>query len=183
MKWSWTSNLWSDAPQPTGREATNPTSRTALQRQSTDPNPSTHTNHKRLSSSPGKLRRRTGRDMNLAAFCEKPRTRERRWRVATHEDGASLENRGRGDGPATGETSLPEAKEEQLVSYAQPVNRKPSPEHGGSERMVERRIDPDRLTENRTHPVARLPDPEEEIHIGADDESVPWQTDLPQETI
>ncbi|MPC66683.1 hypothetical protein E2C01_060834 [Portunus trituberculatus] len=92
------------------------------------------------------------------------------------EDGASPENRGRGDceivegetatweepgdcpqaGPATGETSLPDAKAEQLVSYAQPTTRKPSLEHG------------------------RLPDLEEEIHTGADDESVPWQTDLPE---
>ncbi|MPC63230.1 hypothetical protein E2C01_057323 [Portunus trituberculatus] len=95
-----------------------------------------------------------------------------------HEDGSSPENRGRGGG----KTSLPEAKEEQLVSYAQPVTREPSPEHGGSERTMERRTDPDCSTEKRTHCVSRLPDPEEEIHTGADDESVPWQTDLPEET-
>ncbi|MPC24912.1 hypothetical protein E2C01_018006 [Portunus trituberculatus] len=140
--------------------------------------------------------------MNLAALLDKSRALKRSWRVATREDGASPQNHGRGDGevvegetatweepgdcpragPATGETSLPEAKEEQLVSYAQPATHEPSPEHGGSERMMERRTDPNRHTEKRTHPVTRLPDPEEEKHTGADDESVPWQTDLPEET-
>ncbi|MPC51723.1 hypothetical protein E2C01_045575 [Portunus trituberculatus] len=44
--------------------------------------------------------------MNLAALCENPRTWKRRWRVATHEDGASLENRGRGDSEVVeGETA------------------------------------------------------------------------------
>ncbi|MPC25030.1 hypothetical protein E2C01_018127 [Portunus trituberculatus] len=32
------------------------------------------------------------------------------------------------------------------------------------------------------HPVTRIPDLEEEIHTGADDGSVPWQTDLPEDT-
>ncbi|MPC63153.1 hypothetical protein E2C01_057247 [Portunus trituberculatus] len=120
----------------------------------------------------------TGRDMNLAAFRKKPRAQKRHWRVATHEDGAFSENRGRGDskvvegetatweepgdcpraGPAT---SLPEAKEKPLVSYAQSATHESSPEQGGSERMVERHTDPDCPMEKRTHPVARLPDPEE----------------------
>ncbi|MPC32213.1 hypothetical protein E2C01_025520 [Portunus trituberculatus] len=50
-------------------------------------------------------------------------------------------------GPATWETSLPVAKEEQLVSYAQPATHEPSPEHGGSERTVESCADPDHPTE------------------------------------
>ncbi|MPC41875.1 hypothetical protein E2C01_035482 [Portunus trituberculatus] len=103
--------------------------------------------------------------MNLVALCEKSHTQKRRWRAATCEDGASPENRERGDG----ETSLPEAKEEPLVSYAQPATREPSPEHDESERTVERHTDPHRPTEKRTHPVARLPDPEEEIHTESKD--------------
>ncbi|MPC18293.1 hypothetical protein E2C01_011173 [Portunus trituberculatus] len=107
------------------------------------------------------------------------------------KDGASLENRRGGDsevvegetatweepgdcppaGPATGETSLPDPKEEQLVSYAQPATREPSPEHGRSERTVERRTASDHPTEKRTHPVSRLPGLEEEIHTGTDNES------------
>ncbi|MPC29430.1 hypothetical protein E2C01_022660 [Portunus trituberculatus] len=108
--------------------------------------------------------------MNLAALHNKPRARKKCWRIATCEDGASLENRGRGDGevvegetatweeprvcpqadPATGETSLPEARKEQLVSYAQPTTRELLPEHGGSERTVERHTDPDCPTEKRS---------------------------------
>ncbi|MPC58848.1 hypothetical protein E2C01_052858 [Portunus trituberculatus] len=137
--------------------------------------------------------------MNLATLRENPHARKRRRRVATRKDGASLENCGRGDsevvkgetatweeprdctqaGPAKEETSLPEAKEKQLVSFAQPATRKPSLKYGRSERTVE---NPDRPTKNKTHPVSRLPNPEEEIYTGADDESVPWQTDIPEET-
>lgn len=74
--------------------------------------------------------------------------------------------------PATGETSLPEVKGEPPTSSAQPITCEPSPEHSGSERTVERRTDPDRLTEKRMHPVSKLPGLEEETHTGADGASV-----------
>ncbi|MPC84333.1 hypothetical protein E2C01_079070 [Portunus trituberculatus] len=120
--------------------------------------------------------------------------RKRCWRVATREDGAfrrtveegtlrlSKERPPHGKNPGTVHKQVQQQGKPVSLSYAQPATRKPSPEHGGSERTVERRIDPDRHTEKRTHPVARLPDPEEEKHTGADDESVLWQTDLPEKT-
>ena len=125
--------------------------------------------------------------MNLAALRENPRALKRRWRVAKREDGASLESRGRGDDeagevgtatrgalwdcpladPVTEETSPPEATGEPPASTSHTVSR----EHDGSERMEERRTDPDRPTGRRTHPASTLSDLGEVTHTGADGES------------